>query len=191
MCLINPQRRYATSIPCVVFLIYFNCYINDTNRPGSVNLHNFSNSVSQHKIISNLSSLFVTARRTVVRRRLCFHFVCPQGWGGGAGYLSHSALQNLPTMWSHTPPPHPVPPVPPPPPAPYPPCNPPLEIVFLNFFSFEFFFLKFFFWKKAGGAGSTPLAVTQEDCLVCMFFHILMCIWFFSSTFVGFPFGNM
>ena len=77
--------------------------------------------------------------------------VCSQG---GAGHPSHNALQNLPTMWSHTPPPpprtRPAPPTPtpapypaPPPPCPLPPapcpvtcptCPPPPPLFFLKFF---------------------------------------------------------
>ena len=74
-----------------------------------------------------LATTVITARRTVVRRRLCFHFVCPQGGGAGSGYLSHNALQNLPTMWSHTPLPAPSPPPRPVPrvPRPAPPRTPP------------------------------------------------------------------
>ena len=42
-----------------------------------------------------------------------------------------------------------------------------LKIFFENFFgNFFFFFLKQNGDTKSGGAGGTPLAVTQEDCLV-------------------------
>ena len=90
----------------------------------------------------------------------------------------------------HTP--HPVPPCPTlyPPPAPYPAATPKLfffvqfflskfffflsKFFFVqffifcpNFFSFNFnFFLCVFGHDQVGGVGGTPLAVTQEDCLV-------------------------
>ena len=89
-----------------------------------------------------------------VRRRLCFQFVCPQG-GGPKNVFSQNFCLNI-------------------------------FQIFTNFF-FSFFWARkkkfwgdFFFWApevepevnqpevdpEGGGAGSTPLAVTQEDFLV-------------------------
>ena len=67
--------------------------------------------------------LFFTARRTVVRRRLCFHFVCPQG-GGGAGRGTYPTM-HCKTFPQCGPIPHSSPPASPPGPVPTHPLTPP------------------------------------------------------------------
>ena len=130
-----------------------------------------------------LGDSFITAHRTA-RRRLCFHFVClSQGGRGGVpipqciAKPSHNVVPYPPPR--PIPAPDTAPPYPPPIttcPRPRPaPCPPPhffLNFFFLKFFLgfflvLKFFFLNFFFFfEKGRGAGGTPLAVTQEDCLV-------------------------
>ena len=77
------------------------------------------------------------AKRAKVMFLLCVSV--HRGGGVGGGYPSHNALQNLPTMWSHTPPPRTPPPRRAPPPAPSRP-PPPQFFFFLNFFFLRNFF---------------------------------------------------